>query len=209
MGDVVTSALRAGFTCFQVRAKGATARDFLHCVRQAAGAIAAAGKQDCATLLVNDRLDVALAARDEGIKVDGVHVGQDDVPPSVCRHYLGQDAIVGLTARKRDMVDYIGGYDTSCIDYFGVGPLRETATKRDLDRNDAGELIVQDEGSLRKIAQAARVPVVVGGGVIVQDVPMIRRSGLGGFFVVSAVCAADDPYVAAKALVDAWNGSPQ
>ncbi len=205
IGEVVSQALRAGFTCFQIRSKGTDAQSLIEYLREAADAISAAGKQDEVALLVNDRLDVALASRDLGIKVDGVHVGQSDIPPEICRKYLGEDAIVGFTAAKYDMVEYIRAYDASCIDYYGVGPLRATATKQDLSTDEAGNLITQNLGSLREIARVATVPVVVGGGVTVDDVPMIRDAGLQGFFVVSAVCGSDDPYEAAKELVEAWN----
>ena len=74
-------------------------------------------------LLVDDRLDVILAARKQGIKVDGIHVGQSDIPVEVCREYLGNDSIIGLSARTHELLDYIKTADVSQIDYFGAGPL--------------------------------------------------------------------------------------
>ena len=83
--QVVASALAGGFTCVQVRSKVASARELIAYTREAADAIAEAGKSDEVALLVDDRLDVVLAARAQGIKVDGVHVGQKDIPVDVCR----------------------------------------------------------------------------------------------------------------------------
>ena len=84
VSDVIAQALRAGFTCVQIRSKECSARDLIAYTIQAADVIAAAGKSKSVALLVDDRLDVALAAREAGAKVDGVHVGQTDIPVEVC-----------------------------------------------------------------------------------------------------------------------------
>ena len=203
-GKVVRQAVDAGFTCVQVRAKDCSALQMMDCVREAEQAIASAGKQDRVALLVNDRLDVALACRDAGMKVDGIHVGQTDIPIEVCRRYLGSDAIVGLSAGVRQMIDYVRAFDASCVDYFGVGPLHETETKKDLQKREDGSVITRTIDELEELARITPVPVVVGGGVKLPDIPVIKATGLHGFFVVSAVCGAHDPYSAARELVDAW-----
>lgn len=203
-GKVVRQAVDAGFTCVQVRAKDCSARQIMDCVREAEQAIASAGKQDRVALLVNDRLDVALACRDAGMKVDGIHVGQTDIPVEVCRRYLGPDAIVGLSAGVRQMIDYVRAFDASCVDYFGVGPLHETETKKDLRKREDGSVITRTIDELEELARITPVPVVVGGGVKLPDISVIKATGLHGFFVVSAVCGAQDPYSAARELVDAW-----
>ena len=203
-GKVVRQAVDAGFTCVQVRAKDCSARQMMDCVREAEQAIASAGKQDRVALLVNDRLDVALACRDAGMKVDGIHVGQTDIPVEVCRRYLGSDAIVGLSAGVRQMIDYVRAFDASCVDYFGVGPLHETETKKDLQKREDGSVITRTIDELEELARITPVPVVVGGGVKLPDISVIKATGLHGFFVVSAVCGAHDPYSAARELVDAW-----
>ena len=95
VGDVVAQALDAGFTCIQVRSKVASAREIIALTGDAAQAIAQAGKTGQVALLIDDRLDCVLAAREQGIAVDGVHVGQSDIPVEVCRKLLGPDAIVG------------------------------------------------------------------------------------------------------------------
>ena len=203
-GKVVRQAVDAGFTCVQVRAKDCSALQMMDCVREAEQAIASAGKQDRVALLVNDRLDVALACRDAGMKVDGIHVGQTDIPIEVCRRYLGSDAIVGLSAGVRQMIDYVRAFDASCVDYFGVGPLHETETKKDLQKREDGSVITRTIDELEELACITPVPVVVGGGVKLPDIPVIKATGLHGFFVVSGVCGAQDPDSAARELVDAW-----
>ena len=101
VSDVVTQALDAGFTCIQVRSKVASAREIIALTGDAAQAIAQAGKTGQVALLIDDRLDCVLAAREQGIAVDGVHVGQSDIPVEVCRKLLGPDAIVGLRPAAR------------------------------------------------------------------------------------------------------------
>ena len=131
MGDVISAALAAGFTCVQVRSKVCSARELMACTDEAARAIERAGASEKVALLIDDRLDVAFAARETGVKVDGVHVGQSDVPVEACRKLLGPDAVVGLSARADEMLEYVKTADMSLVDYLGVGPLHETPTKRD------------------------------------------------------------------------------
>lgn len=202
--DIVSQAVKAGFTFVQVRSKVCGAREMIECAKQAADAIAALGKSDSVALVINDRLDVALACRDMGIKVDGIHVGQSDIPVEICRKYLGDEAIVGLSAETREVIDYVKNADVSCIDYFGVGPLHDTESKKDLVRNDEGEVVLHTIADLEELARISPIPVVVGGGVKAEDVPTVAATGLHGFFVISAVCGAVDPYAAAKEMVDAW-----
>lgn len=207
VGDIVAQALGAGFTCVQVRSKECGARDLMACVREAAEAIDRAGAAGKVALLVDDRLDVALAARDAGIRVDGVHVGQSDVPVETCRRYLGEDGIVGLSARAHEMLDYIRTADMSLVDYLGVGPLHETATKPDCGLDVDGSIITRDFAELAELAAASPKPIVVGGGVKAADVPALAKTGVDGFFVVSAVCSAPDPAAAAAELVGAWRAA--
>lgn len=207
VADVVRAALDAGFTIVQVRSKVAGARELMECARSVADVIAAAGKSDTVPLLIDDRLDVALACREAGIKVDGVHVGQSDIPVEVCRKYLGEDSIVGLSAAAHEMRRYIETADTSQVDYLGVGPLHETATKPDCGLDDDGRVITRSLEELAELRRVSPKPIVVGGGVKAADIPALAKTGVDGFFVVSAVAGADDPHGAAKELVDLWRAN--
>lgn len=202
--DIVAQALDAGFTCVQVRSKVAGAREIIELTGQVAHVIADAGKTGQVALLIDDRLDCALAAREQGIAVDGVHVGQSDIPVEVCRKLLGPDSIVGLSARCDEMLEYVKTADMSLVDYLGVGPLHETTTKRDCGRAADGSVITKSFEDLAELHAASPVPIVVGGGVKVADLPALKATGVDGFFVVSAVCGEPDPHAAAKALVDTW-----
>lgn len=203
--DVVAQALDAGFTIIQVRSKVAGARELIDCARRVADTIAAAGKADTVPLLIDDRLDVALAAREQGIKVDGVHVGQSDIPVEICRKFLGEDAIVGLSAGAPEIRAYIEQEDVSPVDYFGVGPLHPTETKPDAGLTEDGNVVTKSLAELAELHQLSPRPIVVGGGVKAADIPALAATGVEGFFVVSAVAGAPDPFAAAKELVDLWS----
>ena len=201
--EIVGDAVRAGFTIVQIRSKVAGALEMIELCRKAAEKIANLGKSDSVSLVVDDRLDVVLAARERGIKVDGIHVGQSDIPVDVCRKYLGEDSIVGLSALTSELIEYVKNFDSAKIDYFGAGPLHETMSKDDCQRNADGKVItILDE--ISELAKSSPVPVVVGGGVKACDIPLLKKSGVDGFFVISAVAGAENPYDEAKKLVDAW-----
>ena len=202
--EVVAVAVSEGFTCIQIRSKVATAREMIATLDKSARAIRQLGKSDSVALLVDDRLDVVLAARDAGIKVDGVHVGQSDIPVDVCRRYLGEDSIVGLSARTEELIDYVKAADVSQIDYFGAGPLHATETKLDAGKTSDGRFITHGFKELAELVKVSPRPIVVGGGVKVKDIPALAATNVAGFFVVSAVAGADNPRLAARELVEAW-----
>ena len=204
MREIVRAAVQAGFTCVQLRSKEATAREMIALCGELADELAALHAQDKVALLVDDRLDVVLAAREQGFAVDGIHVGQKDIPPQVCRKYLGEDAIVGLSAPIDELFSYIDSTDLSCIDYFGAGPLHPTATKKDAGINAQGEFKTRSLADLTRLAKVSPVPVVVGGGVKADDLPQLAATDVDGFFVVSAVAGAEKPEKAAREMVESW-----
>ena len=209
VAPIIGAVVEAGFTCVQIRSKTASASELIELTRQAAEVIARAGRSEAVALLVDDRLDVVLAARRKGVKVDGIHVGQTDIPVEVCREYLGEDSIVGLSARTAELFDFIKTADVRQIDYFGAGPLHETQTKPDCGVGPDGKVIVRTFEEIADLAELSPIPVVVGGGVKLADIPRLAATGIGGFFVVSAVSEAEDPKAEAARLVDAWREHSQ
>ena len=103
------------------------------------------------------------------------------------------------------MLEYIKTEDVSQIDYFGVGPLRETQTKPDCGLGKDGKIITRNFDEIAKISELSSIPVVVGGGVKLADIHPLAQTGVDGFFVVSAVAEADNPMLEATNLVNAWN----
>lgn len=204
VSEVIKKAVDAGFTCVQIRSKVASALELINLTAEAARVIAELGKSASVTLLVDDRLDVVLAVKEMGVKVDGIHVGQTDIPVSVCRKYLGEDSIIGLSARTHDLIDYVKNADISQIGYFGAGPLHETSTKPDCGMDAEGNVLTRSFDELTELAKISPLPVVVGGGVKLADIPELAKTGVAGYFVVTAVTEAEDPYIAALELVKAW-----
>lgn len=205
VADVVAAALRGGATFIQLRAKHADARDLTAMAEAIAAVIAQAGKADTVAFVIDDRVDVAWQCRELGIKVDGVHIGQDDMAPEQARALLGPDAIIGLSAETLPHIEAANALPSGTIDYIGAGPLHYTATKPDAAAVEAdGTKHALGIAGAQLLCEASRYPVVVGGGVHADDVPALARTAADGWFVVSAIAAADDPERATRELVQAW-----
>ena len=189
--DVVAAAVTGGVTTVQVRAKEVPAADFLALVGEVAAVLPAHVR-----LVVNDRVDVFLAARDLGWQVDGVHVGQDDLPVEQVRHLIGDDAVLGLSASTAEQLRAAAD-GPARVDYVGIGALHGTPTKP-----DAPEPLGVDR--MLALAAESTLPAVAIGGVKVEDAKALRGSALAGVAVVSGICGANDPAAAAEAYATAW-----
>lgn len=203
--DVVDDALRGGATFIQLRAKNTDAKDLTLMAQDIAQIIEDNGKSDAVAFVIDDRVDVVWQARNKGIKVDGVHIGQTDMEPREARALLGEEAIVGLSAETESLVRLINELPNGCIDYIGAGPLHVSTTKPEasVGGND-GSGNTLDEDQINTICTASDFPVVVGGGVTADDMEMLARSKAAGWFVVSAIAGADDPEAATREMVTRW-----
>jgi thiamine-phosphate pyrophosphorylase len=173
--EVCRSAVRGGVTSVQLRLKEASPRELLLAARRLVGALTV-------PVLVNDRLDVALAAG-----AAGVHLGPDDLPVRLARDAAPPGFLIGASVGSVGEASNGAG-----ADYWGVGPWRVTATKA-----DAGEAL--DEESLRRIRDAAGlIPWVAIGGVRPEDLPAIRAAGAAGVAVVSGIVGVPDVEQAAR-----------
>ena len=205
VADVVAAALRGGATFIQLRAKHADARELTAMAEAIAAVIAQAGKADTVAFVIDDRVDAAWQCRELGIKVDGVHIGQDDMAPEQARALFGPDAIIGLSAETLPHIEAANALPSGTIDYIGAGPLHYTATKPDAAAVEAdGTKHALGIAGAQLLCEASRYPVVVGGGVHADDVPALARTAAAGWFVVSAIAAADDPERATRELLQAW-----
>lgn len=205
VADVVAAALRGGATFIQLRAKHADARELTAMAEAIAAVIAQAGKADTVAFVIDDRVDAAWQCRELGIKVDGVHIGQDDMAPEQARALLGPGAIIGLSAETLPHIKAANALSDGTIDYIGAGPLHYTATKPDAAAVEAdGTKHALGIAGAQLLCEASRYPVVVGGGVHADDVPALARTAAAGWFVVSAIAAADDPERATRELLQAW-----
>lgn len=175
--------VEAGAPLVQVRVKDATDRDRLAHTTELVELVRGAG----ATCLVNDRCDLALATG-----ADGVHVGDDDVPASVARRLLGDQALVGATCRDPESARRAAG---AGADYLGVGPTYVTTTKVGLP-DPIGPAGVE------RVASAVDVPVIAIAGVTAAHVPELLDAGAWGVAVVGAVYGASDPARAVEQLLE-------
>jgi thiamine-phosphate pyrophosphorylase len=177
----VAAAVDGGVTIVQLRQKNGTARQMVEAGLALKTLLAPRG----IPLIVNDRVDVAHA-----IGADGVHVGQDDLPPAAARAMLGPHAVIGLSIASEGE---LGTVDTGMIDYVGIGPIFPTGTKLDA----APSL---GEAAFAAIRSRLSCPVVAIGGITVANAPRAVAAGADGIAVVSAICAAVDPRAAARSL---------
>jgi thiamine-phosphate pyrophosphorylase len=183
--ETVRAALPGGVTAVQVRAPSATTRELCALTLAVHEVLAGTG----VPLLVNDRLDVALATGAEG-----VHLGQSDLAPEHARRLGGTDLLIGLSVSTLEQVAQAAALPRGCLDYLGVGPVRATATKPE----PAAPLGL--DGTARLVA-ASPLPCVAIGGIGVETAAAVRATGAAGIAVVSAICAAADPAAAAVALL--------
>lgn len=196
--DSAAAAAAAGAGVVQVRAKGASTAELMRLVAGVAGAVAHA--RPATRVLVDDRADVAWAARRRGVPVHGVHLGQDDLAVSDARALLGPEAIIGLTTGTLQLVKEARAL-TGMVDYLGAGPFRATPTK-----DSAREPLGVD--GYPALVAASTVPIVAIGGITSADVPALAATGVAGVAVVREVMEAPDPGAAAAAILAGWPPSP-
>ncbi|HXD54743.1 MAG TPA: thiamine phosphate synthase [Solirubrobacteraceae bacterium] len=189
--DLLRAAAAGGVEVFQLREKR-LADDELTSVAHALRALCS---ELGVLLIVNDRPGVAVAAG-----ADGVHVGQDDLPPAEVRELVGPDLLIGLSTHAPDEIDAAG---PELVDYIGVGPVHETPTKQ--GRPAVGEELV------RYAAGHARVPFFAIGGLDAANAGETIAAGAERIAVLRAIADAADPQAAAhelRALLGNEAGAP-
>jgi thiamine-phosphate diphosphorylase len=176
----VEDAIIGGATMIQLREKNTTTRDFIEKAKKI--------KDICSKyevpLIINDRVDVALA-----IDADGVHLGQDDMELSCARKILGQDKIIGISASnlQEAQIAEKGG-----ADYIGVGAMYSTNTKIDADMTTMEELKI--------IRKEVKIPIVVIGGINQKTIPDFKDTDIDGLAIVSAIASSDNHVETTKSL---------
>lgn len=189
---VVAAAVAGGATAVQVRDKEGSARELLRLLMAVAELV---GNQ--VPVLIDDRVDIFLAARAAGAPVAGVHVGQSDLPAELVRSLVGPEAIVGLSTATDLEIRTAHELPAGTVDYLGVGAVHATATKADHPQ----PLGIYGFGAL---IATSTLPCVAIGGISRGDVRPLRDAGAAGVAVVSAVCASDDPRTASGLLKEQW-----
>ena len=178
---IVLEAVRGGVTMVQLREKDCSTREFIDLALRLKAALDGSG----VPLLINDRVDVALAS-----DADGVHIGQSDMPYAMARALLGPSKIIGLSAENMEQVLEAEALD---IDYLAISPVYATPTKTDTAAPFGLE-------GLAAAAAVSRHPLVAIGGMNAATAAGAVRSGAWGIAVVSAIMSAPDPRLAAEEL---------
>ena len=140
-------------------------------------------------LIINDRVDVALA-----IDADGVHVGQSDMPCDITRKLIGENKILGVSAAT---IEEAKKAEKDGADYIGTGAIFPTATK-----DDAPSVTKKD---LTDIANSINIPVVAIGGITIENAKELKDTGIAGLSVVSAIMSAENPKKASEKLLNNFN----
>ena len=192
LSEVVRAALRGGVTAVQLRAKTATTLELLELARNLNAICVEAG----VPFIVNDRVDVALAADADGVHVG--HIGEEDLSPHDARRLLGPAAIVGVSVGTPQEAHMATSQSAS---YVSAGPMFATSTKA-----NAGP--AAGEALLRSVRAATALPLVVIGGITAERSPALFAAGADGICVGAAILRASDPEAAARAFIESGGASP-
>ncbi|MFT4882927.1 MAG: thiamine-phosphate pyrophosphorylase [Natronomonas sp.] len=182
--DIVEAAVRGGADVVQLREKSASANERYELGREVREITREAG----VPLVVNDRVDLAAA-----LDADGVHLGDDDLPVSVAREQLGEDALIGRSVSTPEAARRA---EEAGADYLGVGAVFATDSKDDVPPEEQG--IGLDR--IRAVREATDLPFVGIGGVTPGNAAGVVEAGADGVAVISAITGADDPETATRAL---------
>lgn len=178
--ESVTQAILGGCTLVQLREKDCSSKEFYETALKVREVTTRLG----VPLIVNDRVDIALA-----VNADGVHVGQTDLPADVVRRIIGPDKVVGVSVGN--VFEALAAVEAGA-DYLGVGALYATGTK-----TDAG---ITGLDELQHIRAATQLPIVAIGGINKETIPHFQGIGIDGLAVVSAIVAQPDVARAAQEL---------
>jgi len=176
----VEKAVKGGCTLVQLREKKLSSLDFYDTALK----VKAITDHYDAPLIINDRVDIALA-----VDAAGVHVGQSDLPPKIVRNIIGNNKILGVSVSS---VTEAVQAEKDGADYLGVGAMFATGTKTD------AELVSME--CLKNIRRTTRLPIVVIGGINKNTIPLFADAGIDGIAVVSAIISETDISLAASNL---------
>lgn len=188
--DVVARAVAGGVSVVQLREKHASTREFVDLGRALLALLAPLG----VPLIINDRLDVALA-----IGAQGAHLGQSDMPVAEARRLLGPHALLGLSVETMDQLREAEALPPGLVDYYGLSPIFHTPTKTDAG---PGWGLAGLGQARAEVDAGTKRPLVAIGGIGPVNAASVLRCGAQGLAVVSAICSAPDPQAASQELAD-------
>lgn len=179
---VVEQSVAGGVTMVQVREKHGDVRAFIERAQRVKAILSGTG----VPLIINDRVDVALA-----VDADGLHLGQSDMPAEIARRLIGEDKILGLSIENEQQLKEA---EHLPIDYIGLSAIFATPTKTNTKKHWGVE-------GLKSALETTKLPIVGIGGINESNIPELMATGVHGLALVSAICQADDPKAAAQHLL--------
>ena len=183
--EIIEEAIKGGTTVVQIREKEGETLDFYNLALK----VKEITSKYNVPLIVNDRIDVALA-----IKSEGVHIGQTDMPADVARSLIGDEMILGVSAST---VKEARKAEKDGADYIGTGAVFPTATK------DDAPSITKDD--LKEVTGSINIPTVAIGGITLENASELAGTGIAGISVVSAIMNSKDPKTASENLLKIYN----
>ncbi|WP_296805196.1 thiamine phosphate synthase [uncultured Methanobrevibacter sp.] len=183
--NTIEEGIKGGVSVVQIREKTAETLDFYNLALKVKEITAKYN----VPLIINDRVDVALA-----IDADGVHVGQSDMPCDVTRKLIGNDKILGVSAAT---IEEAKKAEKDGADYIGTGAVFPTATK-----DDAPSITKQD---LKDVVESINIPVVAIGGITLENAHELTDTGIAGLSVVSAIMSSENPKKSSEELLKIFN----
>ncbi len=177
------AALSGGVTLLQLREKDKTTREYIALAQK----VHALTQKYHIPLIIDDRIDVALA-----VHAEGVHLGQSDMPVNLARKFLGEEIIIGATAKTVEQAQEAYAHGA---DYLGVGAIYPTTTKV--------KTVLTKTETLAEICKAVPIPVNAIGGLNKDNIDILQGIDIDGICVVSAIMKAEDPQKAAEELKQA------
>lgn len=181
----IEEAIKGGVSVVQIREKTADTLDFYNLALK----VKEITEKHNVPLIINDRVDVALA-----VDAEGVHVGQSDMPCDVTRALVGPDKIVGVSAAT---IEEARKAESDGADYIGAGAVFPTATK-----DDAPKITKKD---LKEIVESISIPVVAIGGITLNNAHELNDTGIAGLSVVSAIMSSENPKKSSEELLKIFN----
>ena len=183
--NTIEEAIKGGVSLVQIREKTKDTLDFYNLALKVKEITAKYN----VPLIINDRVDIALA-----VDADGVHVGQSDMPCDISRKLIGEDKILGVSAAT---ISEAKKAEKDGADYIGSGAVFPTSTKKDADTVTKKEL--------KEIVDCVNIPVVAIGGITIENAESILDTGIAGLSVVSAIMDSDNPKESSKKLLNIFN----
>ena len=183
--NTIEEGIKGGVTVVQIREKTAETLDFYELALK----VKEITTRYNVPLIINDRVDIALA-----IDADGVHVGQSDMPCDVTRKLIGKDKILGVSAAT---IEEAKKAERDGADYIGTGAVFPTATK-----DDAPSITKED---LKEIVESINIPVVAIGGINFDNASTLIDTGIAGLSVVSAIMSSENPKKSSEELLNIFN----